>query len=595
MNLFAFIDFINIFLAIFLGLDVHSKDPSKKLNKMFFVNSMIAAYTAFCEYFRLTANSEYWANFWHKASFVWPFFPFMFMGIILQIANKKFATDKRLKLLFILPAIIISLLHFFSDVLYNELAYKWYGWDYQIAHNFASGLIPIYFIIVGVFSFFVIMEHYKAQTNERERKKALFALIGLTIPTLAGFISEGVLPQLGIDIPPINSIVYIIGTVFIYISILKYNFLKLDPNDTVNKLFATTIDYMSIYDGKGNIMLASRSLLKASGYEINDLVGNNISTLFDSLDNPINSDSKEFLDKEIELSLRTKDFKKIPTSVTITKVSSKTHNEYLYFLTARDLRERKQFEEKLLAMQKSLEEKVSLRTIDLLNTNEKLRDEIKMRIDAENKISRALTEKETLLKEIHHRVKNNLQIISSLLYLQSQRTTDPTSNQILQESQNRIRTMALVHEHLYSHNDFTQINFSEYIKNLYQFVSSNYSGTNGLPQVNFELDEVSLPLELTIPLGLILNELFTNSLKYAFRDHLGFRIDKQNHIHIRLSNSGNDNFLLTVGDNGVGLPENIDNDNSLGLKLVQSLVNQIDGKFEYKDGEWKEFIINFSK
>jgi|GEM_PF-6833239 PAS domain S-box-containing protein len=594
MNFFAFIDFINIFIAVFLGLDILSKDRANKLNKMFFVNSMIAAYTAFCEYFRLTAVDFYWAYFWHKASFLWTFFPFMFLGMILQIADKKYVTNNRVKLFFVLPALIISAIHLFTDVLYEGLYKSWYGWDFKIAHNLVSALIPIYFLIVGVFSILIIIRHYRAQIKEREKRKALFALIGLSIPTLAGFASEGLLPMFAVDLPPVNSILYIVGSVFIYISILKYDFLKLDPNDTVNKLFETSVDYMMIFDKEGNIIQASKSLLNACEYEQLDLIGNNIGNIFENPESPLEISNQEIFDKEFELYLRTKSGQTIPTSVTITKVGSVAQNEYLCFLTARDLRERKQFENQLLSMQKSLEDKVNQRTIVLSKVNEKLRDEITMRIEAENKISKALTEKETLLKEIHHRVKNNLQIISSLLYLQSQKTKDPVSNQILQESQNRIRTMALVHEHLYSHNDFSQINFTEYIKDLYQFISSNYEGTTDLPQAIFELEDVNLPLELTIPLGLILNELFINLLKYAFKNQPDIRNDGLNKFRVKLKSNGNKNFILTVGDNGVGLPENFETIDSLGFKLMKSLVDQIAGKIEYQSGDWKEFIINFS-
>ncbi len=598
MNLFAFLDFINIFVAIFLGLDVHSKAPANKLNKMFFLNSMLAAYTALCEYFRLTATSEQWAYFWHKASFLWPLFPFMFLGIILQLSQNKSVTDTRKKLLFLFPALVISVLHLFTDVLYEELTKKWYGWDFQIANNAISSLIPIYFIVIGAFAFLIIIKHYKIQNKEKEKKKALFALIGLSIPTLTSFIAEGFLPHIGLDVPPLNSISFVVGTAFIYVSILKYSFLKLDPNDTVNKLFQTSADYMLIYDTEGNIILASKSLLNVSSYIKEEVEGNNISNIFNYFNNPIEINHHEMFDKEIELYLKTKTSELIPTSVTITKVETEAHNEYLYFLTARDLRERKQFEEELLLMHKNLEEKVKTRTIDLTKANEKLVDEIKMRTKAEETINKALTEKETLLKEIHHRVKNNLQVISSLLFLQSQKSDDPFCTEILQESQGRIRTMALVHEHLYSRNDFSQIIFSEYVKNLYQYISSNFEGTFSLPEIYYDLDEVSLSLDLTIPLGLILNELITNALKYAFRNKAILNNSNVDQIRIEFSKLQNEEFTLKVCDNGIGLPNDLDLDsiNSLGLKMVQSLVTQINGKFEYVvNGEWKEFIINFNE
>ena len=208
---------------------------------------------------------------------------------------------------------------------------------------------------------------------------------------------------------------------------------------------------------------------------------------------------------------------------------------------------------------------------------------------AQEKISKALEEKNILLKEIHHRVKNNLQIISSLLSLQEIYVQeDVKAVNVLKESQNRVLSMATVHEMLYQSNDISRINFSYYIKKLTANIFHSYH-INSMPQIN--VDQIYLNIETSIPLGLIISELVSNSLKYAFPD------DKIGNITVKLY-SHNEDYELIISDDGIGFPNNIDFRNvksTLGLQLINSLVSQLDGSIQLDRSNGTKYIIRFKE
>jgi len=196
---------------------------------------------------------------------------------------------------------------------------------------------------------------------------------------------------------------------------------------------------------------------------------------------------------------------------------------------------------------------------------------------AQEKIENALQEKIVLLNEVHHRVKNNLQVISSLLSLQAQHVDDPLLRQALGESQRRVRAMALTHQLLYERKDYSRIDLGDYLERLSQLLLSSHRGSNPARITlhrKLPTEPMYLDFERAIPCGLIVNELVTNAFKHAFPD------ERPGEITIFLSTDRND-MLLSVADNGVGLPADFDLDQvrSLGLQLVPLLVDQLAGSF----------------
>ena len=218
-----------------------------------------------------------------------------------------------------------------------------------------------------------------------------------------------------------------------------------------------------------------------------------------------------------------------------------------------------------------------------------IRFDITHRKQAEEQITKSLEEKEVLIKEIHHRVKNNLQIISSLLKLQSRYIKDESSLQLLRESQNRVKAMALIHEKLYQSNDLSHINLPEYIHTITTNLLYSYQGDINGVKINIKIADIELSLDTAIPCGLLINELVSNSLQHGFPSH------QQGEIWIILQPVPNDKFLLTIKDNGVGIPEKINfpNSESLGLRLISSLVNQLDGSVILDKNQGTAFTITF--
>lgn len=208
-------------------------------------------------------------------------------------------------------------------------------------------------------------------------------------------------------------------------------------------------------------------------------------------------------------------------------------------------------------------------------------------------VTRSLKEKEMLLQEVHHRVKNNLQVISSLIKLQSRYTNEERMLEILKDTGSRIQSMAIVHTKIYNSKDYEFINFAEYTKNLIENFQSNYGFK--LRNVRFmnNIDSVKLNIDTAIPCGLILNELLSNAVKYAFKENTDGIID------INLINKEGRKFLLTVKDNGVGTDntDKIINSDSLGMQLVKLLTKQLNGDYEIRSepGKGVEFNINFEE
>jgi len=200
-----------------------------------------------------------------------------------------------------------------------------------------------------------------------------------------------------------------------------------------------------------------------------------------------------------------------------------------------------------------------------------------------------LKEKEVLLKEIHHRVKNNLQIISSLLKLQADRVTDTQTLQILADSQVRVRSMALIHEKLYQSQSLAKIDIGEYVKSLAADLFRSYRHNFSVIHLKVQADEVELDLDRAVTCGLILNELMTNALKYAFPD------GRNGTLWVELRANPGRILSLRVADDGVGIPANseIRNAKSLGLQLVNSLVRQLDGKLELEHSKGTDFRVSF--
>jgi two-component sensor histidine kinase len=215
--------------------------------------------------------------------------------------------------------------------------------------------------------------------------------------------------------------------------------------------------------------------------------------------------------------------------------------------------------------------------------------DITVRKHAEEQIRVSLREKEALLQEIHHRVKNNLQIVSSLLHLQAAQVGDSPALAVFTESQNRIRAMALVHETLYRSQDLGQINVAGYLDSLCAHLFRAYGVASSRIHLDLDVADVPLDLDWAIPCGLVVNELVSNALKYAFPH------DRPGRVGVELARRPDGAYLLAVSDDGVGLPAGLDvqHTQTLGLQLVWGLTQQLAGQVQVEGMSGTRFVIVF--
>ncbi len=233
---------------------------------------------------------------------------------------------------------------------------------------------------------------------------------------------------------------------------------------------------------------------------------------------------------------------------------------------------------------------IDMTTGQMKGVIEYVRD-ITERKKAEDRLQASLQEKEVLLREIHHRVKNNMQVISSLLNLQSRQIKDPDVLEMFKESQRRIRSMALIHERLYQSSDLSRIEFSQYLRNLATHLFHSYQVDASRVKLKIEAEELHLNINTAIPCGLIINELVSNALKHGFPE------GRSGELEIDLNLVVGDGYILRVKDDGVGFPEGLDfrKTETLGMQIVNTLVSQIDASIDMGRDKGTEFTIQFQE
>jgi two-component sensor histidine kinase len=215
-------------------------------------------------------------------------------------------------------------------------------------------------------------------------------------------------------------------------------------------------------------------------------------------------------------------------------------------------------------------------------------DDITQVVEQENKIKEALTEKELLLKEIHHRVKNNLQIVTSLLNMQSDLVKDDVIKGYFKISADRVRAMALIHQQLYGSVNISQINFEFYLKDLVSHLFKLYCTKPDKIKIIINTPGITMDIDNAVPCGLLVNEIITNSFKHAFPG------ERKGEIKIDMKMSGEE-YILKINDNGVGTPDIIDINEKKGLgnELIKMLSEQLDANMEIKRDNGTEYIFTF--
>lgn len=554
MNIFSYISLSAFFVCFFLGNFIYHKNTKSQLNIMIALLSIMVGFLAFAEFqYRQTTDFQT-AYLWLKISGLWPIVPAILLHISLIFTGKtNLLKNKLTYILIYAPAVIIAILAVDTNWLLVGIVKEYWGWTYIYPKNSLLFYILSFWTVLCAFLAGGICCWYYLKSKDIKRLQSKYLIAGLYLPLLISMFSDVVLPNMSIRIPETTMMMSTIGIGFISYGVWKYRFPALTAAIAADQIVSTMSNFLIMLDHNKNIVTINNATTDLLGYSNEELVGKPL----------------EYLIKD-------------QTLMTSNKLSNNISNSIVNFETCLKSKYG-EFIPVLLSESVIKNENGNVMGIVCIGNNIV---EIK---EAEDKIKASLDEKELLLRELHHRVKNNLQIILSLINLQSNGIKDQEDLEIFRESQSRVKSLAIIHEKLYQSADFASINFEEYIRSLVSYLFSYYSTTNISVDIDVEKDLI-LNMDTAVPCGLIINELVTNSIKFAFRG------GKPGKIYIKLRYEDG-SLILIIGDNGVGLPEGINFENSekLGLQLVKTLTDQLEGTIEYNGENGAEFKIKFKE
>ena len=515
----------------------------------------LVGFLAFAEFqYRQTTDFQT-AYLWLKISGFWPLVPPILLHISLIFTGKtKILRNKFTYLLLYVPAIIIAFYAVNTNLLLQGILKEYWGWTYVFPQE------SIIFIVMSIWTFICILlagtlcVSYYLKNKNIKRLQAKYLIVGLYFPLMISMVSDLVLPLMTIRIPETTMVMSTVGLGFISFGVWKYRFPALTAAVAADEIVSTMSNFLLMLDQDRNIVNINKATTELFGYEKSEIIGKPVGCIFAEQNHKTINDLFETSSNSIiniETRIKTKNNDIIP--VLISKSVIMSDNDKVLGIVC-----------------------IGNNIVDIK--------------DAEDKIKASLEEKELLLRELHHRVKNNLQIISSLINLQSKGIKDQGDLEIFRESQSRIKSMAIIHEKLYQSSDLSKIDFKDYIQSLISYLVSYYSKDMIEIEMDVENNQV-LNMDTAVPCGLIINELFVNALKHAFKGIKSGKIT----IKLHSNHEKPPCYTLVVSDNGTSIPPEVDinNPKRLGLQLVVSLTNQLDGKLDLDTNKGTKFTIKF--
>ena len=546
-------------LNILVGIYVYSSNPKKITNRVFTVLVIFSAIFAISEFIVRSSETKELALIAGRIGY--GIFPIVSCVVVhfASVFPRKYPNNKNiftrykysliaLYMAGIIISIIFNMLISIQDVQISE-------WGYRVILSGSTDFVVFWFLFCGFCALYTLSHKYYEKTiSTVEKKQIKFMLMGLLLIFALSLGTNLIPPLFNISLFPMTSISLALFSFMTAYSLIKYKLMKLTTAETADAVVDTMIDSLIVVDGNENIVNVNKSTIKLLGYNRKELLNSPLTHII-KLSNIEKRDGKKFFEsnffdglltndrlKDIEIEFLNKAGKTIPMSVSASVMYDNNRNLEGIVLVARDLTE----------------------------------------------VKKSLKEKELLLREIHHRVKNNLQLVSSLLDLQSEHIKNKQVIGMFKESQNRIKLMATLHEQLYQSDNLIEINFGECIQRLTTnlFCSYRIDPDAITPKINIQ--EIFMDIDKILLCSFIINELVSNSLKHAFPAGRKGKII----INFRLDDNM---YRLIVGDTGVGFPKEVDfrNTKTLGLQLVNMFVQQLKGNIKLDRTGGTKFMITF--
>lgn len=615
MNFYAFLSLVSflLFLQAF-SYSLFLLKPSRERTgfALFSLSFSIYALFSFLIHLSITIDQVY--LFDRFASLGWATFPVWVVWLLFQLSNCKDEMFRKVIWFVLFP---IALLSFLRYNIHPETIKFFYFKD-QVVFNAVNRSTPwfylfVFYLILAVLLSLIILIQWRRNLNKnRERRQVRSILIGVLVFFCASVITNLLLPFLGdAIIPPLAHVTALPMGVGLYLSVVNLR-PQTFSSDIVSRLITHHLrEFVIYFDPQGSVYSANRYCLENLRYNSYEFMRASPQKIFDdfrAIEENITQLHSNRLVPELTTRLHPRTGSPIPVVLSMARIDDYLGNYLGFVLLGVDLRqkeklqeevaERSRNEKELMQIRQDLEMLVEKRTHELAEANDRLRKEILERKRAEQQISSDLEEKIQLVKEIHHRVKNNIQIIISLTNMMGgHKDIGPSAQEKLRRIAERIRSISAIHEEFYASPNLSRINFSDFIKNTTGEIYANHgAGKNIIFRLN--VGSEFLGIDQAIPCGIIYSELLTNALRHAFPKTGDPEVKAMNvgTINVEFYRRQNE-YTLLVSDNGIGLDGrgNPRREGFSGLGLVEILVRDLlKGKLTKKVSFGTSFILKFN-
>ncbi len=613
MNVFTLLSFLSFLIYFQAGIVALHLNKKEKVFRVFAALSFLFAVYAFFYFLIFQTNSIEKVYLYDKLSSIsWVFFPLITVWFFMLITKNNLQVVNVITLFFLIPVATISYYTVIKDIESLKLFYQSGGiWYYTpFDQTFEYLLFVLYLFTSAGLVFYMLITRFNSIRTGREKHVINVLILSMTTFFIFTLLTNLLFPLFSENFLPvmahINALVVIMGGLYVLWTMSSK---PITPGILHNLVLNHMKEFLFILNKEKKIVMTNQFTLANLQYNQYELIRDDFSFVFSDyskVENLLVSQSLYTEKQQIRNDLIARNKKSIPVMVSVIRIRDDYQKIRAYVLACVDYRqklklkeeiaERTRTEKNLSKIRKELEFLVKKRTFELNDANQKLQQESVERKRAELQTKADLDEKIELVKEVHHRVKNNIQMIISLInMLCNHPVIDNEASERLRETAENVRYISHIHEDFYSSPNLSKIDFSDYLKKQVGELYSNYGrGTDIIFRLN--LSDEFLDINQAIPLGIIFNELLVNAMKYAFtHNNEQNGKTKKNVVNVDFFKR-NGQYNLVVRDNGIGLPEKMRdiNNGRIGLQLVNILsIDHLKGTVENHVEYGTQFTILF--
>lgn len=614
MNIFSLLSVFCAIIYLEFGIYVMVQNRNSIVNKWFFTLCISFFIWSVAYIFCYAAPDESSVVLWDKvASIGWISFPALMIKFF-AIASRqedKLPFLKKVIIIHYLAAVFFFIIHISGNLLAESFYKQNDIWFFVPRKDFIPyWMFYGYIVSSTVFTLIILFFWRKSLSNKREKKQFSIVLASVIFFVSWGYITDIIFPMFKMPLLPnmahISSLIWVGGVGY---AILKYKMLHLNPDLASNLIIEKLKEIFFFVSTRGKIIHSNKYTEGIIGYKGDELKNTPLFLLFHEKEFVKTLIQRIALDKSnesFELTLLSKSGEQIPVIISYSLLKDPYNDTRGFIIYGHDNREalrlkneiivRQQATEHLHRIREELEKRVKSRNEDLIKSYKELQIRITERREVEDLIKADIAEKEILIDEINHRVKNNMNLIITMIEALSNNEANPEVQLKYEELSQRIMAILLIQKNLYLSLSYAEVDFGNFLMNVTDNLLDFYKARDKV-SVDLKVSGDFLNIDYSVPCGIVANELISNALKHAFpQGEDSKRSQKKNILFIGYE-SENQNYVLTISDNGVGLDEDFDisDADSIGLQLVDILVNdQINGSLEILKTRGTSFIIRFS-